>query len=142
MSTRSQARRRFLAECAATAGLAVLWLGSLAWGVGGEQTTAAISNFGLIAAAGAAGLACIRTARFSSARQERMWKLLGASALSWGCGQTAWTWYETVLGREVPFPSLADVGYLAAPPLAAAACSACRWPPRAWPDGSARSWTA
>ncbi|HJU01616.1 MAG TPA: EAL domain-containing protein [Actinomycetes bacterium] len=50
-----------------------------------------------------------------------MWKLLGASALSWGSGQAAWTWYETVLGRDVPFPSLADVGYLAAVPLAAAA---------------------
>ena len=50
-----------------------------------------------------------------------MWKLLGLSALSWGSGQAAWTWYESVLGREVPFPSLADVGYLAAPPLAAAA---------------------
>jgi diguanylate cyclase (GGDEF)-like protein/PAS domain S-box-containing protein len=50
-----------------------------------------------------------------------MWKLMGASALSWASGQAAWTWYETVLGREVPFPSLADVGYLAAPPLAAAA---------------------
>jgi hypothetical protein len=33
----------------------------------------------------------------------------------------AWTWYETVLHRDVPFPSLADVGYLAAVPLAAAA---------------------
>ena len=52
---------------------------------------------------------------------RRMWRLLGASALSWASGQAAWTWYETVLGREVPFPSLADVGYLAAPPLAAAA---------------------
>jgi diguanylate cyclase (GGDEF)-like protein/PAS domain S-box-containing protein len=41
--------------------------------------------------------------------------------LSWGSGQAAWTWYESVLGREVPFPSLADVGYLAAVPLAAAA---------------------
>ena len=52
---------------------------------------------------------------------RRMWRLLGASALSWASGRAAWTWYETVLGREVPFPSLADVGYLAAPPLAAAA---------------------
>ena len=101
--------------------MAVVWLAFLYWEIGGAQMAAAFSNFGLIAAAMAAGLACLRTARFSSAQQERMWKLLGASALSWGCGQTAWTWYETVLGREVPFPSLADVGYLAAPPLAAAA---------------------
>ena len=72
-------------------------------------------------AAGAAGITCIRTARFSSPQHERMWRLLGASALSWASGQAAWTWYETVLGRDVPSPSLADVGYLAAPPLAAAA---------------------
>jgi diguanylate cyclase (GGDEF)-like protein/PAS domain S-box-containing protein len=121
MTTRSRAQRRFLAECAAMAVVALLWLGSLVFGLGGARASQAISNFGLIAAAGAAGITCIRTARFSSPRQSRMWKLMGASALSWGSGQAAWTWYETVLGREVPFPSLADVGYLAAPPLAAAA---------------------
>jgi ABC-2 type transport system permease protein len=43
-----------------------------------------------------------------------MWRLLGVSALSWGSGQAACTWYETGVGREVPFPSLADVGYLPA----------------------------
>ena len=101
--------------------VALLWLASLVWGLGGPRATQAISNFGLIAAAGAAGITCIRTVRISSPQQQRMWKLLGFSALSWGSGQAAWTWYETVLGRDVPFPSLADVGYLAAPPLAAAA---------------------
>jgi diguanylate cyclase (GGDEF)-like protein/PAS domain S-box-containing protein len=121
MTMRSGAQRRFRAECAAMAVVFLLWLGSLVWGVGGDQATQAISNFGLIVAPMAAGLTCLRTARFCSRQQERMWKLMGASALCWGLGQTAWTWYETVLGREVPFPSLADVGYLAAPPLAAAA---------------------
>jgi diguanylate cyclase (GGDEF)-like protein/PAS domain S-box-containing protein len=121
MTERSQAQRRFLAECAAMALVALVWLGALVFGLGGARASQAISNFGLIVAAGAAGITCIRTARFSSSRQSRMWKLMGASALSWACGQAAWTWYETVLGREVPFPSLADVGYLAAPPLAAAA---------------------
>jgi diguanylate cyclase (GGDEF)-like protein/PAS domain S-box-containing protein len=119
MSTRSRAQRRFLAECAAMAVVALLWLVCLV--LGGRQTTQAISNFGLIAAAGAAGITCIRTASLSSPRQSRMWRLMGASALSWGSGQAAWTWYETVLGGEVPFPSLADVGYLVAVPLAAAA---------------------
>jgi diguanylate cyclase (GGDEF)-like protein/PAS domain S-box-containing protein len=121
MTTRSAAQRRFLAECAAMTIVALLWLAALAWGLGGPRASQAISNFGLIAAAGAAGITCLRSARFSSQQQKRMWKLLGASALSWGSGQAAWTWYETVLGRDVPFPSLADVGYLAAPPLAAAA---------------------
>ena len=141
MRSRSQAQRRFPAECAAMAVVALLWLGSLVFGLGGARASQAISNFGLIAAAGAAGITCIRTARFSSPQQSRMWKLMGASALSWGCGQAAWTWYETVLGREVPFPSLADVGYLAAPPLAVAAWSPCPSPPAAWPGGSARSST-
>ena len=115
------AQRRFAAERAAIAVVALLWLTCLVLGVGGPRATQAISNFGLIAAAASAGLACLATARRSSAQHRRMWKLLGVSALSWGSGQAAWTWYESVLGREVPFPSLADVGYLAAVPLAAAA---------------------
>jgi PAS domain-containing protein len=115
------AQRRFLIECGAMAILALCWLACLVLGVGGPQTTQAISNFGLIAAAGAAGVACLVTARRSTPQDQRMWKLLGLSALSWGSGQATWTWYETVLGRDAPFPSLADVGYLAAVPLAAAA---------------------
>jgi diguanylate cyclase (GGDEF)-like protein/PAS domain S-box-containing protein len=114
-------QRRFMAEGAGIAALTLTWLACLVLGVGGQETTQAISNFGLIAAAGSAGFACLVTAVRSSARYRRMWKLMGASALSWGSGQAAWTWYETVLGREVPFPSLADVGYLAAVPLAVAA---------------------
>jgi diguanylate cyclase (GGDEF)-like protein/PAS domain S-box-containing protein len=116
-----QVRRRFVVECAGIGVIALLWLACLVLGVGGPRATQAISNFGLIAAAASAGLACLATARHGTAQQERMWRLLGVSALSWGSGQAAWTWYETVLGREVPFPSLADVGYLAAVPLAAAA---------------------
>ena len=114
-------QRRFRVESAAIAVLTLVWLAYLVLGVGGPETAKGVSNFGLIAAAGSAGLACLATARRSSAQHRRMWKLLGISALSWGSGQAAWTWYETVLGREVPFPSLADVGYLAAVPLAAAA---------------------
>src|SRR5829696_2971140 len=115
------AQRRFFFECAGIAVVALVWLGSLVSGLGGARASQAISNFGLIAAAASAGLACLATARSGSCGHRRMWRLLGASALSWGSGQTAWTWYETVLGREVPFPSLADVGYLVAVPLAAAA---------------------
>ena len=37
------AQRRFVAECA---GMALLWLAYLVLGVGGPQTTQAISNFG------------------------------------------------------------------------------------------------
>ena len=68
-----------------------------------------------------AGGQALKRVRRETGRTERAWRLLGLACLSWGCGQAAWTWYESVLGRDVPFPSIADVGYLAFVPLAAAA---------------------
>jgi len=40
--------------------------------------------------------------------------------LSWGAGQMCWTWYESIRGDEVPFPSFADIGYLGMPALTVA----------------------
>jgi hypothetical protein len=54
-------------------------------------------------------------------RLRRGWFLMAGSCLAWGLGMVVWTTYESVLGRDVPFPSLADVGYLATVPLAVAA---------------------
>jgi hypothetical protein len=39
MNTRTAAQRRFLAECAAMAIVALLWLASLVWGLGGPRAT-------------------------------------------------------------------------------------------------------
>jgi diguanylate cyclase (GGDEF)-like protein/PAS domain S-box-containing protein len=89
--------------------------------VGDPVQAQLISNTGLVASPLAAGVAAILRSRSSAGQVRRFWLLLGAAALSWGLGQAVWTWYESILGREVPFPSLADVGYLAMPPLAAAA---------------------
>ena len=47
--------------------------------------------------------------------------LMGLSALAWGFGQIIWSYYEVVLGKDVPFPSIADVGYLSMVPFAVAA---------------------
>jgi diguanylate cyclase (GGDEF)-like protein len=37
--------------------------------------------------------------------------------LCWSAGQLVWCWYELVAGRAMPYPSLADLGYLACLPL-------------------------
>ena len=74
-----------------------------------------------MAVALAAGVQALARGRREVGQTARAWRLLGLSCLSWGCGQAAWTWYESVLGREVPFPSIADIGYLTFVPLAAAA---------------------
>jgi diguanylate cyclase (GGDEF)-like protein/PAS domain S-box-containing protein len=79
-----------------------------------------VSNVGLVVAPVAAALGCLYAA-WRSGPYRRTWMFLGLGVLSWGLGQTLWTWYESVLGREVPFPSFADVGYLSAVPLVAAA---------------------
>src|ERR1700750_3520427 len=67
-----------------------------------------VSNVGLCLAAFAAGSASFCRARVDVS-SPRFWRFLGAGLLSWSAGQAAWTWYESVLGREVPFPSVADM---------------------------------
>jgi diguanylate cyclase (GGDEF)-like protein/PAS domain S-box-containing protein len=104
------ARRRFTFECAGIGVLTLLWLVCLVLGLGGQQTTQAISNFGLIAAAAFAGLACLATARNDSCGHQRMWRLLGASALSWGSGQAAWTC--PLLGGGLVAWAVADSGFV------------------------------
>jgi signal transduction histidine kinase len=37
---------------------------------------------------------------------------------SWGIGEAVWSYYELALGREVPFPGWADLGFLGLIPLA------------------------
>jgi PAS domain S-box-containing protein len=43
--------------------------------------------------------------------------LLGLGILSWSLGQSIFTYYEWVLGRPPPLPSIADVGYLSVYPF-------------------------
>ncbi len=114
-------RRQYQVTCTVLAVIAGLWTLLLVTGYGGPTTAQAVSNLGLAAVALAAAMGCFRAAYRNQGRLRRTWALLGLSMLSWGTGQVIWSWYESVLGREVPFPSLADVGYLGAVPFAAAA---------------------
>src|SRR5919198_4015348 len=84
-------------------------------------STQTASNIGLSIVPLVAAGACFVRAWSDIGRVRRSWTLLGCSCLAWGLGQVIWTWYESWLGREVPFPSAADAGYLLAVPLASAA---------------------
>jgi len=87
--------------------------------VGGSGTADAVDDVGeLIAALIAAG-ACTAAARMQR-RHRTGWAFLAAGSLAWACGESAWTYYDLVAGVTVPFPSLADVGFLAAVPLTVA----------------------
>jgi len=66
--------------------------------------------------AGATG--CAVGAVRNRGRVRRAWVFLTLATASWGVGQTIWTVYEVWLGRETPFPSIADIGFLGFVPAA------------------------
>jgi diguanylate cyclase (GGDEF)-like protein/PAS domain S-box-containing protein len=98
---------------------ALVWSGWLLSGAR-SPSTQTVSNLGLSIIPFVAAVACLGRAWRLAGSLRHAWVLLGASCAAWGIGQVIWTVYETGLGREVPFPSWADAGYLAAVPLAAA----------------------
>jgi len=108
-----------VAGVAVAVALFVMWL---ALGLGGPWVSVVLmDNLAQVLAPLAAALACFRARRRHHGRLRSSWSLLGASAVSWALGQVVWSWYELVAGREAPFPSVADLGYLLAVPLVAGA---------------------
>ena len=87
--------------------------------VGDDSLNLVVSNLGQLAAATLASVACLVAGRRRADERRRAWWFLGAGTGSWALGQTAWTWYEVVLGRSTPFPSVADIGFLLFPVLGA-----------------------
>ncbi len=115
-------RRSHVVATTALSAVVIVWvLTLLLLGQAGNSATAQlVSNVGLTGIAFGAGWAALGRAR-KAPSIRRFWVFFGLACLSWSIGQAIWTWYESVLGRDVPFPSLADIGYLGMPILAAAA---------------------
>ena len=111
--------RRTWVLVTSTALLGVLFVAVLRVPGLSDLATTLLSNLGQLAAAVAAAVCCALAGRRTSGQRRRSWWWLSAATGSWATGQAVWSYYEIVLGREVPFPSLADVGFLAFP-LAAA----------------------
>jgi diguanylate cyclase (GGDEF)-like protein len=86
-----------------------------------DENVKLVANLAQLLGPVVAAISCAWAAARGSGRTRRAWALLAGSAGSWAVGQATWIWYEQVVQREAPFPSLADLGYLAAIPLAAAA---------------------
>src|SRR6202165_3406252 len=112
--------RRLLIVLTGWVGVSAFFAAWLVFDWGGTAITQRIDNIGETIAAFVAAAACVVAAFRHRQRTRIAWALIGASALSWGLGQTIWTYYELVKGQQVPFPSLADLGYLGAVPLAVA----------------------
>ncbi|BBY66352.1 putative bifunctional diguanylate cyclase/phosphodiesterase [Mycolicibacterium helvum] len=61
-----------------------------------------------------AAVFCAVATRTMQGRMRLAWLSMTVGLLGWGLGQVIWTHYELQL-PEVPFPSIADAGYLALP---------------------------
>src|ERR1035437_5354049 len=96
--------------------------GFLLWlivGFGGAHLTNGVDDIGELVAALCAALACAVAAHRASG-DRISWRLLAASSLAWAAGEAFWSYDDLVRGIQVPFPSLADVGFLSSFPLACA----------------------
>lgn len=95
----------------------VTWMGVQ---LGGATLTNSVDDIGEAVAAGIAAVSCALAARRTEARLRRAWCLLAASAASWCLGEIWWSVSEVGMGITPVSPSVPDIGFLAAIPLAIA----------------------
>ena len=104
--------------------VALAAIGSLAFGailyfqpLSADAVTA-MDDIGEAVAAALASIACAWAARRAAGNDRMGWALMAISTGLWAAGEVVWSVYEVGLGVDVPYPSLADLGFLAAVPFA------------------------
>jgi len=98
------------------AALTVVFLACVTFRIGGARTADAVDDVGELVAALVSAAACMSAARMQR-RSQAGWAFLAVSSFTWACGEAVWCYYDLVRGVQVPFPSLADVGFLGAVPM-------------------------
>src|SRR5229473_2333734 len=135
-------RRTFAIAAAAVALISVLYALNIRTVFFGQHAVTAIDDIGEAVAAALASIACVWAARRARGKDRLGWALMAISAGLWSAGEVVWSIYEVGMGVQVPYPSLADAGFLAAVPFAIAGIRAfwgdargtsARW--RIWFDG-------
>ncbi|GAB1640369.1 putative bifunctional diguanylate cyclase/phosphodiesterase [Krasilnikovia sp. MM14-A1259] len=102
-------------------GLVAVFAVWMSTGLGGDTVTRMVSNVGTLLLTLAAAGACVLRGTRRRGRVRGFWYGMAVGLLSWSLGQGIWTWQESVLHHEVPFPSVADVSYVAMMPFFTAA---------------------
>ncbi|TMC85649.1 MAG: hypothetical protein E6J06_03215 [Chloroflexi bacterium] len=135
-------RRTFVVAAAAVALVSVLYALNIRTAPLGQHAVTAMDDIGEAVAAAVASAACAWAATRASGKDRLGWALMSISAGLWSAGEVVWSIYEVGLGLQVPYPSLADAGFLSAVPFAFAGIRAfwgsargtsSRW--RVWFDG-------
>ncbi|HEX6348803.1 MAG TPA: hypothetical protein VF160_05355 [Candidatus Dormibacteraeota bacterium] len=135
-------RRNFLVAAAVVAVASIAYAVNVRYLLTGAHAVTAIDDIGEAVAAALAAAACAWAARRAQGKDRLGWALMGTSAALWSAGEVVWSIYEVGLNVKVPYPSLADAGFLSAVPFAIAGIrafwsdprgSSARW--RVWFDG-------
>ena len=105
-------RRLAVAACAV---LVVTFALVLRLRPGGPFVTRAFDDLGEAVAAGVAAAPCLWRSRRFTGRWRLSWVLVGVALAFWSIGELIWSYYELVGSDDVPFPSLADAGFLLFP---------------------------
>ena len=135
-------RKAFVVLAASVALVSLAYALNIRYLFSGPHAVTAIDDIGEAIAAALACLACAWAANRAAGKDRLGWALMSISAGLWAAGEVVWSIYEVGLGVPVPYPSLADVGFLSAVPFAIAGIRAfwsdargtsARW--RAWFDG-------
>ena len=117
---RLPAYRAFVVGLAVAMTAAVMFLLWAALDIGGSWVSLCVDDLGQLIAAWTAAVVCaVASRRVFTGRAT--WALFAASSFAWGVGQAVWCYFALVQNTPVPFPSLADAGFLTAVPLAVAA---------------------
>jgi diguanylate cyclase len=121
---RGRAVGRFRITAAVLISATVAVVAVVGTGVLGVAGSEAVNDLGQLAFGALAAAFCWRAwRRLQEGGQGRgpgrAWLLLLFLGMAgWTCGQAIWSWYQIFGGRDIPSPSLADVGYFALPVFA------------------------
>src|SRR5450759_833236 len=99
----------------------VLFTGLLLVRRGGPELIRVADDVTQLAAASLAAVCATVRASRCRGRRRGAWSALAGGLACWALGQALWSYYELIAGRQTPFPSLADAGYLMLPVGALAA---------------------
>ncbi|MCF6390328.1 bifunctional diguanylate cyclase/phosphodiesterase [Mycobacterium sp. MBM] len=99
------------------AGMAI-YLVFVCWllaGWGGPQVTATVRSLGFVAFSGLTCACAVQAARAGRGSIRIGWIAIACGFLGWVVGASIWAYYELGVGTAPPFPSVADIGFLALP---------------------------
>lgn len=81
----------------------------------GDSVLLWVDDLSTVTAPLIAGIICLAVARrYSDSRNGLAWALIAVGLFFSAFGEGSWAFQEIVLNKEVPFPSISDVGYLGA----------------------------